>query len=111
MWRKYLKFSNQRLKSAERRFKTLYNKIEHLPTEIQPFIRNLSKDLERTLNHIIHDKIPNTNNKLEGYYKITLPRHLKKIYRTEKGINIKLRLSRIRWIKRNVIDQKINSTS
>ena len=104
-------FKSKTVKSAERKFNTLYNKVEHLPNEIQSFIKNLSRDLNRTLNHIIDDKIPNTNNKLEGYYKITLPRYLKKIYRTEKGLNIKLRLNRIRWTERNVIQRKIASTS
>lgn len=104
-------FKSTTVESAKRKFNTLYNKVEYLPPQIRPFIKNLYSTLDRTLNHIINDSIPNTNNKLEGYYKITLPRYMKKIYRTEKGLNIQLRLNRIRWIERNVIKQKINSTS
>jgi IS1 family transposase len=104
-----LMFKSKTKKTAMKRFQKLQDKINELPKEIASFIEKLSKDISNTLNHITNDDIPNTNNKLEGYYKITLPRHLKKIFRTDEGLNIKLRLNRIRWTKRNVL--KINKTS
>ena len=81
-------------------------KIEEPPKEITSFIKKLAKDIDNTLHHITNENIPNTNNKLEGYYKITLSRYLKRKFRTGKGLDIKLRLNRIRWTERNVLKIK-----
>jgi DNA repair exonuclease SbcCD ATPase subunit len=99
-------FKSKTQKTAKKRFQKLKDKIKELPEEIASFIEKLSKDIDNTLNHITNNDIPNTNNKLEGYYKITLPRYLKRTFRTNKGLNIKLRLNRIRWTKRNVLKIK-----
>ena len=88
---------------ARRRFRILYNQIRFLPDEFAKFLRNLSKDFDSTIQHIIRPEIPSTNNLIEGYFKITLPRHLKKIYRTEEGLKNRLRYSRIKWIKKMVL--------
>jgi len=85
---------------------TINNNIKEKLKEIASFLKKLAKDIDSTLNHIINKNIPNTNNKLEGYYKITLPRYLKRKFRTNKGLNIKLRLNRIRWTERNVLKIK-----
>jgi chromosome segregation ATPase len=79
-----LMFKSKKKETAMKRFKKLEEKINELPEEIASFIKKLSKDIENTLNHIQNNDIPNTNNKLEGYYKITLPRHLKRKFRTKK---------------------------
>ena len=88
---------------ARRRFTMLYNEMDFLPDVVAKFIKNLSKDFDSTIQHIIRAEIPNTNNLLEGYFKITLPRHLKKIFRTDKGLENRLRFSRIKWIERLVL--------
>ena len=103
-----LMFKSKTKKTAMKRFEKLKDNIEKLPKEISKFIEKLSKDIDKTLNHITNKNIPNTNNKLEGFYKITLPRYLKRKFRTDKGLNIRLRQSRIRWTERNVL--KINKT-
>jgi chromosome segregation ATPase len=99
-----LMFRSKTKETAMKRFQKLNNQINELPEEISSFIKKLSKDIHSTLNHITNKDIPNTNNKLEGYYKITLPRYLKKIFRTDKGLEIRLRLNRIRWTERNVLN-------
>jgi len=101
-----LMFKSKTKETAMKRFQKLKDKIKELPEEIATFIKKLSKDINSTLNHIKNDDIPNTNNKLEGYYKITLPRYLKRTFRTEEGLNRKLRLNRIRWTERNVLKIK-----
>jgi chromosome condensin MukBEF ATPase and DNA-binding subunit MukB len=101
-----LMFKSKTKETAMKRFQKLKDKIKELPKEIALFIEKLSKDIDKTLNHIKNDDIPNTNNKLEGYYKITLPRYLKKIFRTDEGLNRKLRLNQIRWTERNVLKIK-----
>jgi len=98
-----LMFRSKTKETAMKRFQKLKDNLEKLPEEIATFLEKLSKDINNTLNHIKNEYIPNTNNKLEGYYKITLPRYLKRIFRTEKGLNTKLRLNRIRWTERNVL--------
>ena len=98
-----LMFRSKTKKTAMNRFQKLRDKIEKLPKEIASFIKKLSQDIDSTLNHIENDCIPNTNNKLEGFYKITLPRYLKKTFRTDEGLDIRLRLNRIRWTERNVL--------
>ena len=77
-----------------------------MPEEIQKFIKSISKDFETTINHIINPEIPSTNNLLEGFYKVTFPGRIKRIYRTDKGIKIRLKLSQMRWTKRNVLKIK-----
>ena len=98
-----LMFKSKTKKTAMKRFNKLKDQLKELPKEITPFIEKLSKDIDNTLNHISNNNIPNTNNKLEGFYKITLPRHLKRAFRTETGLETKLRQNRIRWTKRNVL--------
>jgi hypothetical protein len=99
-------FRSKTKETAMKRFQKLKDQIKELPKEITSFIQKLSKDINNTLNHIKNNDIPNTNNKLEGYYKITLPRYLKRTFRTEEGLNKKLRLNQIRWTQRNVLKIK-----
>ena len=98
-----LVLNSKTVKTAEKRFKKLEDKINELPEQIATFIKRLSKTFERSTNHIKNKFLPNTNNLLECYIGITLPGHLKKRYKTTKGLKKRLRSSRIRWIKRNVL--------
>ena len=99
-------FQSKKHETAMKRFQKLNDKIEELPKEIVSFLKKLAKDIDSTLHHITNKKIPNTNNKLEGYFKITLSRHMKRKFRTDKGLYTKLRLNRIRWTERNVLKIK-----
>ena len=99
-------FKSKSKETAMKRFQRLNDNIKEKPKEISLFLKKLAKDIDITLNHIINKNIPNTYNKLEGYYKITLPRYLKRKFRTDKGLNIKLRLNRIIWAERNVLKIK-----
>ena len=96
-------FKANSVEEAQRRFNILYNQIKFLPEPFAKFMKNLKKDFYSTIKHIINPEIPNTNNLLEGYYKITLPRHLKKIYRTEQGLKNRIRHSRIKWTRKMVL--------
>jgi len=96
-------FNSKTVKTATQRFKRLEGMIDELPEQIGVFIKRLSKTFERSINHIKNDFLPNTNNLLECYFGVTLPGHFKRKFRTLKGIKRRLRLSNIRWIKRNVL--------
>ena len=49
--------------------------------------------------------------KIEGYFKITLPKYLKRVYRTREGLIRWIRLQKIRWTKRNVITHQSKNSS
>lgn len=99
-------FKSKTIKTANKRFQKLQDKIDELPNVISSFIKNLSKNLEKTLQHIFHEEIPNTNNKIECYYKTTMPRYIKRIFRTTEGFIRQMKLQQIRWTKRNVLNRK-----
>ena len=65
--------------------------------------------MTKTIEYYKNPDIPRTNNKIEGYFKITLPKHLKRIYRTREGLIRWMRLQKIRWTERNVINQQSNN--
>ena len=90
-------------KEANRRFNTIHNQINEFDEDTQKFLKNLNKKFDKTTTHFRDPQIPRTNNKLEGYFKITLPKNLKRAYRTKKGLKRWIRLQKIRWTKRNVI--------
>ena len=77
-------------KGVIRRFNTMYNQLNQFDEETQIFLKNLKKKFDKTIEYYKNPDIPRTNNKIEGYFKITLPRYLKRIYRTIEGL--------IRWI-------------
>ncbi len=99
-------FKSKTEKTARKRFQKLYDKLDNLPKEIKSFIKNLSKYLDKAIQHTINRKIPSTNNLIEGFYKTTLPGKIKRIFKTYRGLLIRITLNNIRWIKRCVIINK-----
>lgn len=102
-------FKSKTLKTANKRFQKLKDTIQQQPPVIATFIKKITPHYPYMINHILDNNIKKTNSKLEGYYKTTLPRHQKKIYRTQKGIKNKLRQTNIRWTIRNTLKQKNNT--
>ena len=99
-------FKSKTEKTARKRFNALNEKLDELPKEIKAFIKNLSKYLDKAIQHTINRKIPSTNNLIEGFYKTTLPGKIKRIFKTYRGLLIRIKLNDIRWIKRCVIINK-----
>lgn len=89
-------------KAAKQRFNTIYNKINQFDKKTQNFLKTLEKKFDKTTEYYKNPQIPRTNNKIEGYFKITLPRHLKRTFRTQKGLIRWIRLQKARWTQRNV---------
>ncbi len=110
-------------KAAIRRFRTIYHQLDQFDDNTQKYLKNLNKKFDKTIEYHKNPQIPRTNNKIEGYFKITLPRHIKRIYRTREGLIRWIRLQKIRWMERNVLfneqnnlqnhdnNQKIDATS
>jgi transposase-like protein len=95
-------FKCEDAKNAKKRFKMFLNSIQTLPKTIASFIKRLSKYFEKAINHITHDFLPNTNNLLERFYRFSLPKPMKKRYKTDKELELQIELQKIRWTKRNV---------
>lgn len=93
-------------KGAIRRFNTIYNQLNQFDEDTQKFLKNLNKKFDKTIEYYKNPDIPRTNNKIEGYFKITLPKYLKRIYRTKEGLIRWIRLQKIRWTERNVLTQQ-----
>ena len=98
-------------KDAKRRFNTIYNQLDQFDEDTQKFLKNLNKKFDRTTTYFRNPQIPRTNNKIEGYFKITLPKYLKRVYRTRDGLIRWIRLQKIRWTKRNVITHQSKNSS
>ena len=94
-------FKSKTYETAHNRFNRLYAMKKNLTEEIGNFIEKLKGYLDSTLNHTINKDIPNTNNLLEGFYKITFPSKIKKIFVTYQGAMNRISLNNIRWMKRN----------
>ena len=83
-------------KDADRRFNTLHNQINQFDEDTQKFLKNLNKKFDRTTTYFRDSQIPRTNNKIEGYFKITLLKYLKRVYRKREGLIRWIRLQKIR---------------
>lgn len=94
-------FKSKTYETAHNRFNRLYAMKKDLTEEIGNFLERLKGYLDSTLNHMINEDIPSTNNLLEGFYKITFPRKIKKIFVTYHGAMNRISLNNIRWMKRN----------
>jgi hypothetical protein len=71
-------------------------------------MQRLNKHFDKTINFMIHDFLPSTNNQLECYNGVSLPDQQKRIYRTDREINRATKLGQIRWTNRN---RKIPTTN
>ena len=70
------------------------------------FLGNLEKRYDRTTTFYDDPLISRTNNDIERYFGITLPRYMKRKFRTTKGLTRWLQLQKIRWTRRNVLNIK-----
>lgn len=95
-------FKSKKEKTAINRYNKLLND-KRIPKKIKKFLERIKDILPNLINHIENEDIPSTNNKVEGFYKITLPGCKKRIYRTIKGIERRMMLSQLRWTHRQVL--------
>lgn len=101
-------FTSKTYKQAHRRFNTMYNQRTELNKHIKKFLEKIKPELDIILNHTIDEEIPATNNTVENYYRTTLPRAQKKIYKTEEGLKRTIKIAQIRWTHRNVLKETDN---
>ncbi|MBE6494640.1 MAG: hypothetical protein E7Z84_08575 [Methanosphaera stadtmanae] len=93
-------WDSKTIKEATRKFNTIYNQKDQLNPIITKFLDKIKSNLDVIFNHIENKNIPATNNTIENYYRTTLPRFRKKIYRTIEGLQRAIREQKIRWTHR-----------
>jgi chromosome segregation ATPase len=96
-------FKSKTTETAEKRFNEFKNNENNLHEATKTFFNRLPKTFERVTNHIKNKFLPSTNNVIENYFGSTIPKLLKRKYRTLDGLKRRIKLSDIRWIKRNVL--------
>ena len=85
---------------------TLYNQKEHSDNNSNKYLGNLKNRFDKTITFYDNPLIPSTNNTIERYFGITLPHNLKRKFRTKEGLTRWLRIQKIKWTKRNVLNDK-----
>ena len=90
------------ISTCKNKFYTLYNNRDQFRKEIKEFLEKLEKYLDKALNHVFDSDIPTTNNTIEAFFKITLPRCSKRKFMTYEGMMNRILLNDIRYMKRNV---------
>ena len=98
-------WESKTFKEAKRRYNTIHNQKDQLNPIIASFLDRIESKLDVMLNHLENESIPATNNRVENYYRTTLPGYQKRIYRTLDGLKRRIREQQIRWIHRNVLNQ------
>ena len=87
------------LEDAKKKFEKLKQDIQLLPKPLQKRLKYIEKHWkEFTLFHEVKD-CPHTNNIIENYFSTSLKTHRKKQFRTDEGLENKIKLSRF---KRNI---------
>jgi hypothetical protein len=62
---------------------------------LKDFILNkLEPNFDGYMRHTQYDFLPATNNAMENYFGVSLPRHLKKVYKAESGVTMYLDFKR-----------------
>ena len=94
-------FKSKKFTTAENRLNRLLEIKDKIPEVLVDSLSNLKRKFDKLTKHIENDKIPNTNNWIELFFKLTCPGKLKKYYKTDKGLDRKTRINRSRWNLRN----------
>lgn len=109
-WNEYKIYGNPKTKKeARRRINTLYNERNHHSSIIRKFIKKIKKNTEILINHIEEPNIPATNNIVENYYRTTLPRKHKRIYRTLEGLKRRIKLEQLIWTHKNSTKRRLHT--
>ena len=98
-------WDSKTVKEATRKFNTIYNQKDHLNSIIANFLKKIKSNMDVIFNHLENKDIPATNNTIENYYRTTLPRFRKKVFRTLEGLQRAIREQKIRWTHRNILNQ------
>jgi len=65
-----------------RRFEAVLDKIEHLPSELRTYVKQVMENFDRFAVHLRDEAVPSTTNNLERYYGHTKPTRIKRRFRS-----------------------------
>lgn len=99
-------FKADNITLSKRRLSILANKSQFLPNSIVHSVNKIKNNFNELTQFLKNEEIPKNNNIIELYFKTTLPKQLKRRYRTITGLKRRLKSARIRWIHRNVLKNK-----
>lgn len=95
-------FNTYNYETAKTRLNNLLSHYDDIPRYLQRFIhRKIIPDFTR-LTNFMHDlKIAHTTNQVENYYRQTLPKAIKKKYKTITGLTNYLQLQMQKWTQKH----------
>ena len=97
-------FNSNNLKEARNKLNNLIKRKNELHHFIKSKILSKIRDYFKHYTLFLENKnIASTSNQIENYFSKTIPKSIKKIYRTFKGIKCRINIKRQRWIKRKGI--------
>ena len=71
-------FKYKTIQACKNKFYKLYENRNEYRKEINDYLKKLSKNLDKYLAHVLDTGVPSTNNTIEAFFKITLPRTSKR---------------------------------
>jgi len=90
-----------------RRFEAVLDKIEHLPSELQTYVKQVMENFDRFAVHLRDEAVPSTTNNLERYYGHTKPTRIKRRFRSVEHARAFLkRQMHVRTIKQGLISRE-----
>lgn len=91
-------------KTAKNLFNKLKQEINNIPQVFRKIItKKFLIHFERYVNYLKHQNISKTTNKIENYFRTTLPKAIKRIYKTIQGLQEYLTLQKGKWDKSHKI--------
>lgn len=98
-------FYSKSYKSARNKFDKMLTKIKEFSEVIQAIILDSLMPYFKTFfNFLDDDNIDSTSNKLENFFKRTLPKSVKKIMKTKNGVMSRITLRTEIWDRTNFIE-------
>jgi transposase-like protein len=89
---------------AMKNFQSFLLNLYRVPLPFMSVIENkFIKNIDRLLTHLLDENIPRTNNATENYFRNTLPKAIKKSFKTISGVKEFLTLQREKWDYNNKI--------
>lgn len=102
----YELFNHESIFEARKYINSLTPKIKQYTSFLKNYIhKNFIPHYKKIINFLDNNRLDHTNNQTENFIGNTLPRHIKKIFRTPLGIINHILLRDLHWIKKRL---KIN---
>jgi transposase-like protein len=90
--------------TAKNLFNKLKNEINNIPASFRKIItKKFIAHFDRFVNYMKDQNINKTSNKIENYFRTTLPKAIKRIFKTKQGLQEYLTLQKEKWDKTHKI--------